>query len=134
MMDNRSKKAGLLLAGVGVVAVIAIATWSGMSSAKSSDGSGSNSFAVRTGDESPDDLQSEGSVTRSSPQSTRSGSRLQDTGELAPEKDGEAVASGEVKKKSRNKKKGRRQRKSAQQDEEEAAKKKAARKKPLPGI
>ncbi len=133
-MSNRSKKAGLVLAGVVVVAVIAIATWSGMSSAKSSGGSGSNSFAVGTGEESPDDLQSAGPVTRSSPQSARGGSRLQEAGELAPDEDGAADASGDVTKKSRKKKKGRRSRKSAQQDEEEAAQKKAPPKKALPGI
>ncbi len=134
-MSNRSKKTGLLLAGVAVVAVIAIATWSGMSSAESSGGSGSNSLAVGAGEESPDALQSADPVTRSSPQSTRGGSRLQEAGDLAPGEDGEAVASGEVKKKSRKKKKkGRRSRKSAQQDEEEAAQKKASRKKPVPGI
>ncbi|MCH8053761.1 MAG: hypothetical protein IH895_06845, partial [Planctomycetes bacterium] len=77
-MSNRSKKAGLLLAGVVVVAVIAIATWSGMSSAKPSGGSGSDSFAVGAGEESPDDLQPAGPVTRSSPQATRGGSRWQD--------------------------------------------------------
>ncbi len=133
-MSNRSKKAGLLLAGVVVVAVIAIATWSGMSSAESSGASGSNSFAVGAGEKSPDDLQSASPVTRSSPQSTRGGSRLQTAGEPAPGEDGEAVASGEVQKKSRKKKKGRRSRKSVQQDEEEAAQKKAPRKRPLPGI
>lgn len=133
MMSNRSKKAGLLLAGVVVVAVIAIATWSGMSSAEPSGGSGSNSFVAGAGEESPDDLQSAGPVTRSSPQSTRGGSRLQGAGELAPDEDGAVVATGEVKKKSRRKKKGRRSRKSAQQDEEEAQKK-APPKKPLPGI
>ncbi len=133
-MSKRSKKAGVLLAGVVVLAVIAIATWSGMSSAGSSGGSGSNSFAVGAGEESPDDLQSAGPVTRSSPQSTRGGSRLQAAGELAPGEDGAAAGTGEVKKKSRNRKKGRRSRKSAQQDEEEAAQKKAPSKRPLPGI
>ena len=133
-MSNRSKKAGLVLAGVVVVAVIAIATWSGMSSAESSGGSGSNSYDVDAREESPDDLQSAGPVTRSSPQSTRGGSRLQEAGELAPDEDGAADATGDVKKKSRKKKKGRRSRKSAQQDEEEAAQKKAPPKKPLPGI
>ncbi len=132
-MSNRSKKAGLLLAGVVVVAVIAIATWSGMNSAESSGGSGSNSVAVGAGEESTDDLQSAGPVTRSSPQSTRGGSRLQEAGELALDGDGAAVATGEVKKKSRRKKKGRRSRKSAQQDEEKAQKK-APPKKALPGI
>ncbi len=134
MMSNRSKKAGLLLAGVVVVAGIAITTWSGIISAKSSGGSGSNSFAVGAGEESPDDLQSAGSATRSSPQSTRGGGRLQAAGELAPGEDGAAVDTGEVKKKSRNRKKGRRSRKSAQEDEEEEAQKKAPPKKPLPGI
>ncbi len=133
-MSNRSKKTGLLLAGVAVVAVIAIATWSVMSSAESSGGSGSNSFAVGAGEESPDDVQSAGSVTRSSPQSARGGSRLQGAGELAPDEDGAAVGTGEVKKKSRRNKKGRRSRKSAQQDEEEAAQKKASSKRPLPAI
>ena len=133
-MSNRSKKTGLLLAGVAVVAVIAIATWSVMSSAESSGGSGSNSFAVGAGEEPPDDLQSAGPVTRSSPQSTRGGSRLQEAGELAADEDGAADATGDVTKKSRKKKKGRRSRKSAQQDEEEAAQKKTPPKKPLPGI
>ncbi len=59
---------------------------------------------------------------------------MQEAGELAPEKDGADVATGEVKKKSRRNKKGRRSRKSAQQDEEEAAQKKAPTKIPLPGI
>ena len=134
MMSNRSKKAGLMLAGLVVVAVIAIATWSGRSSAEPSAESGSNSLAVGTGEESPDDLQSADPVARSSPQSTRNGSRLQDAGELAPDEDGAADAAGEVKKKSRKKKKGRRSRKSVQEDEEEAAQKKAAPKRPLPGI
>lgn len=133
-MSKRSKKVGLLLAGVAVVAVIAIATWSGMSSAESSGGSRPNSFAVGAGEESPDDLQSAGSVTRSSPQSAREGSRLQGAGEPALGEDGEAVDTGEVKKKSRKKKKGRRSRKSTQQDEEEAAQKEASPKRPLPGI
>ncbi len=134
-MSNRSKKTGLLVAGVAVVAVIAIVTWSGMSSAKPSGESGSNSFAVGAGEEPPDDLQSADPVTRSAPQSTRGGSRLQEAGELAPDEDGAADATGDVKKKSRKKsKKGRRSRKSAQEDEEEAAQKKAAPKKPLPGI
>ncbi len=134
MMSNRSKKAGLLLAGVVVVAVIAIATWSGMSSSEPSGGSGSNSIAAGAGEEAMNDLQSADPVTRSSPQSTRGGSRLQDAGELAPGDDGAAVATGEVQKKSRKKKKGRRSRKSVQQDEEEVAQKKAAPKKALPGI
>ncbi len=134
MMSKRSKKAGLLVAAVAVVAVIAIATWSGMSSAEPSGGPGSNSFAVGAGGEAPDDVQSAGSATRSSPQSTRGGSRLQGAGEFASDEDGAAVANGEVKKKSRRKKKGRRLRKSAQQDEEEAAQKKAPIKQPLPGI
>lgn len=133
-MSNRSKKAGLLLGGVVVVALIAIATWSGMNSADSSGGSGSNSFAAGAGEESPDDLQSAGPVTRSSPQSTRGGSRLQAADELVSGEDGAAVATGEVKKKSRRRKKGRRSRKNAQEDEEEAAQKKAPPKKPLPGI
>ena len=132
-MSNRSKKAGLLLAGLLVVVVIAIVTWSGRSSAEPSSGSGSNSFAVGTAEESLDDAQSADPVTRSSPQSTRGGSRLQDAGELAPDEDGAAVAVGEVKKKSRKKKKGRRPRRSVQ-EEEEAAQKKAPPKKALPGI
>jgi len=134
MMSNRSKKAGFLVVGVVVVAVIAIATWSGMSSAEPSGGSGSNSFAVGTGEKSPDDLQSADPVTRSSPQSTRGGSRLQDSGKLAPGEDGAAVATGKVQKKSRKKKKGRRSRKSIQEDEEEEAQKKAPPKKAVPGI
>ena len=133
-MSNRSKKVGILLGGAVVVAVIAIATWSGMSSAKPSGGPGSDSFAVGAGEESPDDLQPASPVTRSSPQSTRGGSRLQEAGELTPDEDGAADATGNVTKKSRKKKKGRRSRKSVQQDEEEAAQKKAPLKKPLPGI
>ena len=133
-MSNRSKKAGILLGGAAVVAVIAIATWSGRSSAEPSSESGSNSFAVGTVEESLDDAQSADPVTRSSTQSTRGGSRLQDAGELASDEDGAADAVGEVKKKSRKKKKGRRSRKSVQQEEEEAAQKKAAPKKALPGI
>lgn len=133
-MSNRSKKTGLLIAGAVVVAGVAITAWSGMSAAEPYGGSGSSSITVGVGEESPDELQSSGSVTRSSPQSTSGGSRLQGAGERVPGEDGASAATDDVKKKSRKKKKGRRSRKSATQDEEEEAQKTTQRKRPVPQI